>query len=561
LKKLLLSILTLSLLLVAANVCPAQTDLKPVVTVSFAGYDKLIGDIDMVGQLSGNPDLGVGLEMMLKMMTQGKGLAGLDTKQPWAVVVMTDGQRAFTVYGFVPVTDLKQLIDIAKSLPQLDEGIKLNDDVYEIPTSGQSIFVKQVGNWAVVTNKSDDLANAPADPLALLGDLPKRYDLAYRVSVKNAPKEYREMFLAQFNAVVEVSSPQTDDESDEEYALRMKMVRQAADKFTSLVNELDDVLLGGLIDPATKTTHLDFEMTAVPGTKLADQFAIAKSSKTGFAGLLAPGAAVTGNWTNKLADSDVAEISSGVALLRKSLVKGLQDKGLTEAQTKQATEVLNDVVDVLQKTAESKKTDIGLRVQLDSEAATLVLGVAISDGAKLEKAIKQLADAIQQEDADLAKSIKLNAETHEGVRFHGFAIPTPDQKLAALVGDTLEVVLGIGDDRLLIAAGRDAANTLKKTLDESKNAAGKEVLPLQVAVAVTPIAKFIAQVDEDEEAVAAAGKLTEALKNAGDKDHVVLTMRSISRGFRLRLEVEEGLLKALVSMTPMPGPLGLAPAK
>ena len=550
-KKLLLSVLTLGLLLATANVCPAQTEMKPLLTVSFAGYDKLMSDIGVVGQLSGNPDLGVGLEMMLKMMTQGKGLAGLDAKQPWAVVVMTDGQRSFTMYGFLPVTDLKQLIDIAKSLPQLDEAIKLNGDVYEIPAGGQTIFVKQIGNWAVVANKSDDLANAPTDPLKLIGDLPKQYDLAYRVSVKNAPKEYREQFLAQFNAIVEVSTPQADEESDEEHAIRVKMIRQAAEKLTSLVNELDDIMLAGLIDPATKTLHVDFEMTAQPGTKLAEQFSVAKSSKTDLAGLLAPGAAITGNWTDTLPDSDVAEIKSGLALVRTALVKGLQGKGLTEAQTKLASDVLNDIIDVLEKTAETKKTDIGVRVLLDSETATLVAGIAISEGAKLEKAIKRLVDTVQQEDAELGKSVKLNAETYEDVRLHSFTVPTPDQKLATMVGDTLEVVLGIGNDRVLIGVGRDAAKSLKKAIDQSKGAAPKEVLPLQITVAVTPIAKFIAEVDEDDETVAAAGKLAEALKKAGDKDHVLITRQSISHGFRLRVEVEEGVLKALVSMTPM----------
>ena len=58
--------------------------MKPVVTVSFSGYDKLMGNIGAIGRLGGNPDLGKGLEMVVQMVTQGSGLAGLDTKRPWA---------------------------------------------------------------------------------------------------------------------------------------------------------------------------------------------------------------------------------------------------------------------------------------------------------------------------------------------------------------------------------------------------------------------------------------------------------------------------------------------
>ena len=39
----LLSMLAVAVLLGAAELCPAQAETKPVVTVSFAGYDKTAG--------------------------------------------------------------------------------------------------------------------------------------------------------------------------------------------------------------------------------------------------------------------------------------------------------------------------------------------------------------------------------------------------------------------------------------------------------------------------------------------------------------------------------------
>ena len=57
-KKSLLSMLAVALLLGSAYLCPAQSEMKPVVTVSFSGYDKLMTDIGTIGRLGGNPDLG-----------------------------------------------------------------------------------------------------------------------------------------------------------------------------------------------------------------------------------------------------------------------------------------------------------------------------------------------------------------------------------------------------------------------------------------------------------------------------------------------------------------------
>ena len=128
-RKTLLSVLAAAVLLGAANFGLAQSQMKPLVIVSFAGYDKLKADIGVIGRLGGNPNFADGLEMMLKMMTQGKGLTGLDTKRPWGIVCSAGGRdweqrysivdQIGPIYGFVPVTDLKQLMEAAKSSPKL----------------------------------------------------------------------------------------------------------------------------------------------------------------------------------------------------------------------------------------------------------------------------------------------------------------------------------------------------------------------------------------------------------------------------------------------------------
>ncbi len=121
------------------------------------------------------------------------------------------------------------------------------------------------------------------------------------------------------------------------------------------------------------------------------------------------------------------------------------------------------------------------------------------------------------------------------------------------MGEWLNVVVGIGDDRLLVAAGHDPAKTLKKVIDRSKAAAGKEVPPLRITLAAASIAKFVAEVAPDEEVKAKAAMVAGFLQTAGKKDHVTITVNPISQGVRVRLEFEEGLLKVLGSLPPMGG--------
>ena len=58
-------------------------ELKPVVTVAFSGYDALVSDLNFVGNLAGNPQLGSAIEMSTMLATGGRELKSLDKSKPW----------------------------------------------------------------------------------------------------------------------------------------------------------------------------------------------------------------------------------------------------------------------------------------------------------------------------------------------------------------------------------------------------------------------------------------------------------------------------------------------
>ena len=151
---------------------------------------------------------------------------------------------------------------------------------------------------------------------------------------------------------------------------------------------------------------------------------------------------------------------------------------------------------------------------------TVVAGVAVADGAKLEKILKELVDEIAKGNPEAAKSINLNAETYRGVRFHTLVVCNDEPKMKMLMGESPKVVLGISDKQFLVAAGRDASKTLKRVIDQSQAAAGKEVPPLSVTLDSATIAEFIAQVADDEEVKSKAAMVAGFLQAAGKKDHV-----------------------------------------
>jgi len=178
----------------------------------------------------------------------------------------------------------------------------------------------------------------------------------------------------------------------------------------------------------------------------------------------------------------------------------------------------------------------------------MLTGGLIADGDRLEKVVKRLVAEIGKVNPQAAAMVKFDAQTYNGVRFHVVKAPIEKEDQIAALGEQIELVLGLSDSRFYFAAGRDAAKLLKDAIDKSKYA--KDVPPFQMVLAGEPLAKFTAEVPKDNPL---AGKAAETLKKSG-KDCLTLTASPVPNGMKVRLEIQEGLLKLLVNFNQMQKP-------
>lgn len=168
----------------------------------------------------------------------------------------------------------------------------------------------------------------------------------------------------------------------------------------------------------------------------------------------------------------------------------------------------------------------------------------------MQRSLGKLVEAIRQEHPGVvAKWLKTNADEHQGVKFHVVSVPVTEKtkdrdKVVQLIGEKLEVVLGIGPQAVYVAAGRDALKTLKQAIDRSEARGSQAVSPLEFSIDLGTVARFMAEVGKEKDKQNAQ----RALEKATGKDHVTLVATAIPRGLRFRLEVEEGALKMIGSM-------------
>ena len=215
-----------------------------------------------------------------------------------------------------------------------------------------------------------------------------------------------------------------------------------------------------------------------------------------------------------------------------------------------AKQLLSEAVAVVQKTFQERKIDCGLSLALKPRASTLLCGAVIADGDKLDKVVKELIAQIRADDPDATKSLKLDAEIHEGVHFHvATTSPSPRRTSSRSWAGRSRWCWPSAADRLYLAAGGHALESLKEAIAKSKAAAGKEVPPLRISAAGTPIAQFAAATLEGSDKLTAA-KIAAVLKKSPATDHATLTVTPLPRGLSARLEIEEGLLKVLANVLP-----------
>lgn len=529
--------------------------LKPVVVVSFAGVDQAMKAVKTVDKL-GDGTLTAKVEAVLESQFGARQIPGVDPKRPWGIVVQTDGQQ-FPVVAFIPVTDLKKAL--AALEPSLGKPREESKDVLElrIPNQTQSIYVAQKGGWAMVSPNPEYLESAPKDPLKILDGLNKSYDVAVRVLVSNVPPLFRQMLLGLVQMGMQQGAERQPGESDEQYALRTKIAKQTMQQLGTTLNELDNLLLGIKLKEESSALQVDVQVTAMPGSNLAKQMSADNQAKSKFAGFLIPNAAFAMEVASKIEASNLTQSKTTLASTRANALKELDKQEISDADKKQAKQMVNDLFDVAEKTLESGRIAAAVTVVANPKVLTVVAGSTLADTAKLESVIKQLVPHLRKEAPELADKVKLNAQTFEGVTFHTAAIPCSmfgeaGPKLAEMVGDVLDVVIGIAPDSVYLAAGRNASSTLREAITKSKAQAGKSLPPMQMCITATPIAKAIAAHGRRDDVRQSAGKAAKILESLSGKDHITATQVPIANGQRYQIVIESGVLK-LIALSPTLG--------
>ena len=292
----------------------------------------------------------------------------------------------------IPSNNAKDLTDTLSKFNVVPPATNDGNALKVLLPNGMEVFVRDSNGYAVVTQTKD--ATLPADPVTAFGGLNTSYDIGIRVFLQNVPAQMKQMAIGQIRGVMEYAAKQQGEDG-----LAEKNMQDQVKAIEKLFNEADQITLGWKLDRTAKNTFLDFTFTGVPGSSLDKDLQQLADAKTNFSGFTTSNAAVTTNFAGKMSAENIAQTINSLEQAKANIEKSIDnDEDLKDENTKkQVKTIATQVIDVLEKTIKSGKSDGGVLVMAGPNMLQTAVGFFVADGAGLDTALRNLVKLAQND--------------------------------------------------------------------------------------------------------------------------------------------------------------------
>ena len=505
---------------------------EPVLVVTIGSINKLMQDVNYVTGAVGQPQAGGMFSMMASMFTRG-----IDTTQPIGILVpLVNG--APQPIAVVPTKDVKQVL---KSLEaQTGPADELSDGkTLVIALGANMVYIRQVGDWAVLAPSSELLELAPADPTTLFEGMGNDYLIAVRLKMQQVPAETRGILTAQLRQGFEQAmAKQNNDDAEAGREVAEATLKQL-DQF---INETDMLKFGINVDQAGKQIVMDGSFTAVPGTQLASVYSGTQAIPSQFASVIREDAAAFYHAATSISAEAVEQTRSSMKTTLSAVENAIanEDK-LNDVQRAEISAMIDRVADLGLRTVAEGRADIGALLLADQQQFQFVFGAFVADGNEAAQIVKDLAAKIENEPG--APTFLFDQSTYKDVTMHVVEadVPESEDEARRVFGDKLRVHIGTAPKAVYAAVGKNSEAAMKELIDAGGADTGANRPVGQLRLKLMPILQF-AQSVEANDALAA---MIDSLSRASDPGLLTVTQKSIPFGQESHITIGEGMLQAI----------------
>jgi hypothetical protein len=518
--RLLTGMALLCLVVVAKPIVAEETkSTKPGVVIKLRSIADLMQDANFLAKANGKAEEAKQLDGLVKEWVEP---SGIDIKRPIGLYgnIGPAGIDS-TVVVLVPISNEKAVLEKLEGFNiKADKG---TDGIYSLqadmlPPQFQ-IFLKFADKYAYITaqDKTALDANKLLKPADIIPE-GKGSTFSALVDIAQIPEGLKKAFLAQVELGLAKEKDKKDPKGKENDVIRAQVLDQVGNGFASLVNDGGPVSLDLNIDRKTEDLSLQISVAGKPNSTLAKAIADLAKVNSLFAGLHQANSAVSATVYSLLPESMRQSVGT-------KIIDHLKE-GLSKEKNEQIKKHAEDLLEAMSPSIKSGELDVGVDLRGPSEAKqyTLVGGIKIKDGAKVEKAARALIGDIPE---DKRAAIKLDVAKVGETAIHQIdAGKELDADARKIFGEG-PIFFAVRADAVLFALGDKAQDALKEEI----GLAPKTGKPVAIEVSLPRIAPLIANSKANPEFVKHLEKAA-----AEDKEGLKITA-TVDGGEALKIRV------------------------
>lgn len=524
-----------ALFVVAAVLALAPAAQAQIAVVSVKSVDDVLSDVKYFMTLAGQGDRARELDGLITALTGGQGFKGIDTKRPLGVYVNAPkGGRMPEVVVFVPVTKEGDLLGL---LAGFNIEAKKDKDLHVVALpNGETVYLKFANNYVYGSNSDTVLGGKLPDPTTVIPKTGPNTHIAATVRIDQIPKEYKDKALEEMKKGLAREEEKKPGESEAEHRARLAGMKIAAEAFTTIVNDSQELTFNLEIDQKQHNVALDLALKAKDGSALAKSFNSFGAGRSMFSGL------AKDSMMNLLLYIPLADE------LRNQFGKALEE-GFKEALAKekdpQKKALAEKFFKTLEPTLKSEVIDVAFAVHPAKDKKIAVVGgFKVKDGKKIEQMVR---DVIKDLPANEKKQFTLDKEKVGGLSVHHIKPDEPLDDEAEKVLGSNDVYVAFRDDAVLVSVGQHGLDAMKSAVAALAQPAAKVGAPVQFEISVAKFAPLIPGPEQEKIAAAITKTFVGADK---DKDKVRLSVQGGAGSARLRLDIDAQIVKLAAALNP-----------
>jgi hypothetical protein len=515
---------------------PAQAgqSLLPVATVCIAPLDRSLPDLRFILSSMKIPEISGMVELLTGFYTKG-----LDRSRPLGAFVMLKDDSP-SILACLPVTDHQEWFQALGNMGLEPED--LGDGMYELAVANQFLIAKVENGWLFLAQSEEAVQSLPEDPEQLFGDLPDRYNVSVRVDLKEISPESRKSLLDEMKAGIEQGVAQ---QFGNQLGEQWDAARDAGDQLEDLedleewINEVEQMILGVLVDSAMKKIYLDGAIQFMPGSTLAAQMDSQSDLQSNFAKLRLPESILNARITSEMAtDLDKQNAKEFLETLIQQAQPAIARSGLPIERSALLKEFLAASTQVAEKTIDEGTIDLAMSMNFDEETIRVLLGATVADGRAIEEELKQFLTGLS-ETAEL--ELEFDFEQYKDWNLHRIKAQLPESEtgLSKMLGTEIELLVAGSEKIVLLSLAPEGTQALKAAIDQVESQELEDVTPVEMTLRLTGFLQLMQKISPDE----TLDDLAQSVTEIGGEDEVKVTATMLPRGMVLRVAVDTGILQ------------------